>query len=208
VWLRPYTRAEVEAQQNWFHDARQIKFTLFQRYGILAAAGDRTCQSSSPALPAPPKSFRWGIIRTPVTWRIATWRQGEQAAHEYLAGQRKFELGTSGEEAIRQIKALLGLAGFHHYVNRLNSGQAPDLPEHVVVETNARFSRDRVEPLPGRPALPPGVHALVARPRFQPGNGRGGSPQRGYRPGLPGGSLTTPPPPCQSNRAWELFRGL
>ena len=161
--LRPYTRAEVEAQKNWFFDARQIKFTLFQRYGILAAAGDRHLSEFVPGFTRSPEElFRWGIIRTPVAWRIETWRQGARAAREYLSGERRFELGTSGEEAIRQIKALLGLGDFITNVNCENSGQAPDLPGHVVVETNARFSRDRIDPLPaGR--LPPGVHAMVTR---------------------------------------------
>lgn len=36
--VRPYTREEVEAKRSWFTDAHQIKFELFRRYGILAAA--------------------------------------------------------------------------------------------------------------------------------------------------------------------------
>ena len=161
--LRSYTQEEVEASNNWFHDARQIKFTLFQRYGILAAAGDRHLSEFVPGFTRSPEElFRWGIIRTPVAWRIETWKQGERAAREYLAGQRPFVLGDSGEEAIRQIKALLGLGDFVTNVNCKNIGQSPDLPEEVVVETNARFSRDRIEPLTaGR--LPPGVHAMIAR---------------------------------------------
>ena len=39
--LRPYTQAEVESWKDWFHSAEQVKFTLFQRFGILPAAGDR-----------------------------------------------------------------------------------------------------------------------------------------------------------------------
>ncbi|HET9913531.1 MAG TPA: alpha-glucosidase/alpha-galactosidase, partial [Anaerolineales bacterium] len=39
--LRTYTQAEVESWNDWFHSADQVKFALFQRFGILAAAGDR-----------------------------------------------------------------------------------------------------------------------------------------------------------------------
>ena len=161
--LRPYTREEVDAQKNWFFDARQIKFTLFQRYRILAAAGDRHLAEFVPGFTRSPEElFRWGIIRIPVSWRIEAWNQGALTAREYLSGQRKFELGASGEEAIRQIKTLVGLGDFITNLNCENTGQAPDLPEHAVLETNARFSHDRIEPVTAC-RLPPGVHAMVMR---------------------------------------------
>ncbi|HSB00703.1 MAG TPA: alpha-glucosidase/alpha-galactosidase, partial [Anaerolineales bacterium] len=37
--LRTYTQTEVENWDNWFHSAEQVKFALFQRFGLLAAAG-------------------------------------------------------------------------------------------------------------------------------------------------------------------------
>lgn len=43
-----------------------------------------------------------------------------------------------------------------------NRGQIANLPPDVVVETNAHFGRDRVQPLVAGP-LPPGVHALISR---------------------------------------------
>src|SRR5512134_3000981 len=39
--LRTFTQAEVESWNDWFHSADQVKFALFQHFGILAAAGDR-----------------------------------------------------------------------------------------------------------------------------------------------------------------------
>ena len=161
--LRPYTRAEVEAQNNWFHDARQIKFTLFKHFGILPAAGDRHLSEFLPGFTRSPEElFRWGIICTPVSWRQQVWDESPRIVQEYLSGKRKFELGSSGEEAIRQIKALVGLGDFITNVNTENKGQLPGLPTGAVVETNALFARDRVQPvLAGR--LPQGVHTLVAR---------------------------------------------
>jgi len=65
------------------------------------------------------------------------------------------------EEAILQIKALLGLGDLTTNVNKKNIGQVSNLPPDVVVETNARFSRDRVDPIAAG-ALPPGVETLVS----------------------------------------------
>src|SRR5215211_576440 len=39
--LRTFTQEEVESWNDWFYSADQVKFALFQRFGILPAAGDR-----------------------------------------------------------------------------------------------------------------------------------------------------------------------
>ena len=51
----------------------------------------------------------------------------------------------SGEEGIRQIKALLGMGSLVTNVNLPNKGQMPGFPTDVIVETNALFSRDSVQ---------------------------------------------------------------
>ncbi len=161
--LRPFCREEVEAQNNWFFDPCQIKYTLFKRFGILAAAGDRHLAEFVPGFThSPEELFRWGIIRTPVSWRIQSQRDRQQEARDLLAGKKTFALRHSGEEAIRQIRSLCGLEDFVTNVNLENQGQISNLPLHAVVETNARFSRDRVQPLAAG-ALPAGVHGLVSR---------------------------------------------
>ena len=66
--LRPYTQAEVESWNDWFHSADQVKFALFQRFGILAAAGDRHLVEFLPGfIHSPENLFKWGLIRTPVS---------------------------------------------------------------------------------------------------------------------------------------------
>lgn len=160
--LRPYTRREVEEQNNYFYDARQIKFELFKRYGILAAAGDRHLAEFVPGFTTSPEElFRWGVIRTPVSYRIKTWENIGRQVPQIISGEIPFTLKPSDEEAVLQIKALLGLGDLITNVNRKNVGQMVNLPLDVVVETNARFSRDRVEPIAAG-ALPPGVQTLVA----------------------------------------------
>ena len=160
--LRPFTPQEVEAQNNFFTDNRQIKFELFKRYGILAAAGDRHLAEFVPGFTRSPEElFRWGVIRTPVAYRIKKWQEIGQQVPEIVSGERPFPLKQSDEEAILQMKALLGLGDLITNVNKANMGQMANLPPHVVVETNAHFSRDRVEPIAAG-ALPAGVHTLVS----------------------------------------------
>lgn len=161
--LRPYTQAEVEAAHDWFQDHHQIKFELFKRFGCLGAAGDRHLAEFVPGFThSPDELFRWGIIRTPVAWRIERWKLAPQVARDYLAGKLPWTPRQSGEEALRQIKALLGMGDFITNINLENTGQVTNLPWHAVVETNAQFSQDRVTPLVAG-ALPSGVHALVSR---------------------------------------------
>lgn len=161
--LRPFSQAEVEAQDNWFFDGRQVKFELFRRYGLLPAAGDRhLCEFVPGFTRSPAELFRWGIIRTPISYRIDRWRLGTQRTRDLLAGREPLQLQPSSEEMVQQLRALVGLGDLVTNVNIANIGQVADLPLGAVVETNARFRRDEVQPLAaGR--LPPGVHALVAR---------------------------------------------
>lgn len=161
--MREFTREEVEARGTFWVDNYQVKYALFRRYGILPAAGDRHLVEFVPGfIGSPEELFRWGLIRTPVSIRIAAWHDYPRLVSDYVEGRRPLILKPTEEEAIRQVRALLGLGDFVTNVNRANVGQAPDLPLGVVVETNARFSRDLVQPLTAGP-LPPGVHALVAR---------------------------------------------
>lgn len=161
--LHPFTQQEVEESGGWFADNLQVKFSLFQRFGILAAAGDRHLVEFVPGFThSPDELYRWGVIRTPVSWRIEHFNLGETFAREVMAGNIPIDLEASDEEAIRQIKALLGMGDLLTNVNLENHGQIANLPSGTVVETNAFFSRDQVQPLVSG-SLPPGVHALVAK---------------------------------------------
>ena len=72
--LRPYTSQEVESWHDWFHSADQVKFELFQRWGLLPAAGDRHLVEFLPGfIRSPEELFRWGVIRTPITYRLGRW---------------------------------------------------------------------------------------------------------------------------------------
>jgi alpha-galactosidase/6-phospho-beta-glucosidase family protein len=161
--IRSYTRAEVESWADWFRSADQVKFVLLQRFGILAAAGDRHLVEFLPGfIRSPEELFRWGVIRTPVAWRIERWRNAPQKTRDLMAGREPLVLQSTGEEGVPQIKALLGLGELVTNVNVENQGQVASLPLHAVVETNAYFSRDEVRPITAG-ALPAGVQTLISR---------------------------------------------
>jgi len=161
--LRPFTQVEVENAGNYFQDNLQVKFTLFKRWGILPAAGDRHLVEFLPGFTrSPDELFRWGIIRTPVSYRIQRWRDAPQRTRDLMAGRMPLVLGQSGEEGVAMIRALLGLGDIVTNVNIENAGQIANLPLGAVVETNARFSRDQVRPLAAG-SLPPGLQPLIYR---------------------------------------------
>ncbi len=161
--IRPYTRAEVEANNNWFQDNCQVKFSLFQRLGVLPAAGDRHLVEFLPGfIRSPDELFRWGIIRTPPAWRIERYSQAHQVTRDLIDGRAELNINPSGEEGIQQILAILGKGDLVTNVNLENKGQIPNLPLGAVVETNAVFSRDEVRPVIAG-TLPASILGLVER---------------------------------------------
>ena len=72
------------------------------------------------------------------------------------------EIQNTGEDGVRQIRALLGLEDYTTNVNLPNRGQIPNLPMGVVVETNASFRDDSVNPIFAGP-VPEGVWQLISR---------------------------------------------
>lgn len=147
--LRQYTQTEVESWNDWFKSVHQVKFKLFQHFGLLAAAGDRHLVEFLPGfIHSPENLFKWGVIRTPVSWRIARWQAAPQKTRDLLSGKTPLDLKSSGEESVKQIKALVGLGDIVTNVNFKNQGQIVNLPPGVVVETNAVISRNKIRPLP------------------------------------------------------------
>jgi alpha-galactosidase/6-phospho-beta-glucosidase family protein len=161
--LRIFSRAEVESWNDRFRSSDQVKFVLFQRYGLLAADGDRQLvEFLRGFIRSIDTLFQWGIIRTPVSWRIESWRTAAQKTHDLMSGRTPFRLQASGEEGVGQIRALAGLEEPITNVNLPNQGQVSNLPADTVVETNAHFGRDEIRPVSsGR--LPPGLAPIIAR---------------------------------------------
>lgn len=139
---------------NWlnreFKTNYKVKFDLFNRYGYMAAAGDRHLAEFCPRnwyLKTPEKVEEYGFGLTSVKWRKDDMQQRLLRSERLLKGEEDIWFGDSGEEGVNQIKSLLGLGDFITNVNVPNNGQIENLPWGAVVETNALFSEDSVAPV-------------------------------------------------------------
>lgn len=136
---------------NWMNDIfdsnQRVKFDLFKRFGAIAAAGDRHLAEFCPGkwyLESPEKVKEWGFGLTPVQWRRDNLKERLEKSARRVSGEEAIELAETGEDGVSQIRALLGLSGMVTNVNLPNVGQIPNLPNGVVVETNAVFRDDSV----------------------------------------------------------------
>lgn len=162
------TGYEKTAKGHWMNDffasANRVKFDLFRRYGLIAAAGDRHLAEFCPPwyLKNPETVRSWTFGLTPVSWRKENLIERQERCKRLLSGEESFELKRTGEDGILQIKAIVGLGDYITNVNLPNYGQISNLPLGAVVETNAVFSHNSVKPVQaGR--LPDEVQSLVYR---------------------------------------------
>ncbi len=147
-----------------FHSHEFVKMDLFKRYGYIAAAGDRHLAEFVPIewyMKDPKQVDEWGYGLTTIDWRWNNLNQRLEKSRQFLEGEKPFELGISGEEGVLLIEALLGYSDFISNVNLPNMGQIPNLPLGVVVETNASFRTDSVNPIVAGP-LPDSLYGLIA----------------------------------------------
>ncbi len=150
-----YQEGYNEPDKNWannsFECAHRVKFDLFRRYGLMAAAGDRHLVEFMPGSdylkdPETVKSWKFGL--TTVAWRKEDLKNRLAKSRRLASGEEEIDLKPSGEEGILLIKALCGLERTVSNVNIPNSFlQIPNLPAEAVVETNALFSRDSIKPV-------------------------------------------------------------
>ena len=149
---------------NCFECSHRVKFDLFRRFGIIAAAGDRHLAEFCEGkwyLSSPDAVKEWGFGLTPVSWREENLKERLQKSRERVAG-RDIVLAETGEDGVNQMRAILGLSTMVTNVNLPNMGQIPNLPLGAVVETNAVFCADSVTPiLAGE--LPINIYPLVSR---------------------------------------------
>ncbi|MCM3728048.1 alpha-glucosidase/alpha-galactosidase [Neobacillus cucumis] len=154
---------------NWMNDhfasAQRVKFDLFKKFGLIAAAGDRHLAEFMPNtwyLQSPQKVKEWKFGLTPVDWRIERGKELYEKGQRLANGAEDFVLRPTGEEGVQMIKALLGLGDITSNVNFPNRGQMGGVPQNAIVETNAVFSYNSVQPiLSGE--LPTSINNMVNR---------------------------------------------
>ncbi|MBP5555783.1 MAG: alpha-glucosidase/alpha-galactosidase [Lachnospiraceae bacterium] len=144
-----------ERDANWanscFACKHRVKMDLFNKYGLIAAAGDRHLAEFMPGdmyLKDPETVRCWGFDLTSVKWRKEDLQNRLAKSGRLVRGEEQINLLPTGEEGILLIKALCGLTRIVSNVNIPNtSRQIPNLPEEAVVETNALFGRDSIRPI-------------------------------------------------------------
>lgn len=160
-----FTNQKKEHWMNqYFDSAHRVKFDLFLRYGIIAAAGDRHLAEfcGKDYLASPEDIAYWKFNLTPISWRKENRARLMEQSERMVNGDEPLKLEGSGEEGVLQIKALLGLGDLVTNVNLPNIGQMSGFPLDSVVETNAVLSQNRIMPVSaGR--LPAEVESLVLR---------------------------------------------
>lgn len=157
-----------EKDKNWanstFACAHRVKMDLFNRYGLIAAAGDRHLAEFMPGgeyLKDPETVTSWKFGLTTVKWRKEDLKKRLERSGRLVSGEEKIELKPTGEEGILLIKALCGLERVISNVNIPNTGsQIANLPKNAIVETNAVFERDAIRPVLAG-SIPENVRQLI-----------------------------------------------
>ncbi|MFC7395090.1 alpha-glucosidase/alpha-galactosidase [Scopulibacillus cellulosilyticus] len=151
-------------RESVFESCNRVKFDLFKRYGLIAAAGDRHLAEFMPPwyLKDPETVKAWKFRLTPVDFRIQDQQEKINKNQKLLSGEEQLEVRPSGEEGVEMILALLGMGDLVTNVNLPNQGQIAGLPLGSVVETNALIRKDSVLPVMAG-QLPLDIHNMVQR---------------------------------------------
>ena len=157
-----------EVDGNWmnstFECAHRVKMDLFNRYGLIAAAGDRHLAEFMPGteyLKNPETVKKWKFGLTTVAWRKEDLNDRLKKSKRLVAGEEDINLKPTGEEGIQLIKALCGLQRMISNVNIPNTyGQISNLSREAVVETNAIFDRNVIYPVMAG-AIPQNILSLI-----------------------------------------------
>lgn len=148
-----------------FAYGNKVKMDLFNRYGVLAAAGDRHLVefvNNEWYCKNPQTVLDWKFQLTTVPQRVERQEQQIQETIEYVSRIRDFEFSKSNEEVVDIMKALMGEKILVSNVNYPNIGQMEGFEKGTIVETNCVFSANSIKPIVAK-QLPKGAYDLVKR---------------------------------------------
>ncbi len=141
-----------------------LTLTLFDRWGAVAAAGDRHIAEFLPSVLTAESG--WGadfnIDLTSIARRQEHQAEYERNVDDWLAGTKPLQTWSSGELPAPVIDSLVTGAARQLPVNIANRGQCPDLPAAAVVESIGIVDGDGVR---GRDVAyaPPAFAELLRR---------------------------------------------
>lgn len=146
--------------------ANLVKFDLFLRYGMIAAAADPYIAEFCPPwyLKTPKTASAWRFsLNTPNAIKRAR-ADRLSRSKRLMNGEESLKLNSShfrtGSDIVLQIKALLGMNNILTNACLPNSGQITNLPVGPAVETNCLFSQGSVRPVMAG-ALPDEICGLI-----------------------------------------------
>lgn len=162
-------KIDMPVDGNWmnhhFSSSELVKMDLFKKFGYIAAAGDRHLVEFCPGkwyLESPEAISKMHFNLTTVEWRKNELKERLEKSKKLLSGDMNIELVPTGEEGVNQMRALLGLCDLVTNVNIPNKGQIANLPLGAVVETNAVFRDNSLEPVFAG-SIPESIYPLVSR---------------------------------------------
>jgi alpha-galactosidase/6-phospho-beta-glucosidase family protein len=141
-----------------------LKLSLFDRWGVLPAAGDRHVAEFLPSILTPESGWgaAWGVALTSIADREAAQEGYVRHVRRMLSGEEQLMTWQSGELPAPVIDSLLTGTSRALPVNVPNRGQCPDLPDQAVVECIGEVDSDRIIPR-DRVAVPSAVAELLRR---------------------------------------------
>ena len=156
IGMGPRQRPADEWTKEDLLDGNRVKIELFRRFGLLPASNDRHLCEFFPGLITEESGWgeRWGVHLTTIAERIEHEQRYKDDLLDRLASD---EVSTmpSGEMVAPLIDSIIRDKPRTFPLNLPNSGQAPGIPNDVVVETMC--VADRNGPRGGEPAVVPGV---------------------------------------------------
>ncbi len=154
---------------NWMNNSfasdNKVKIDLFNKFGYIAAAGDRHLAEFCEGKwylesPERVKEMHFGL--TPVSWRKEDLKNRLEKSRCLVSGEEAPEISQTGEEGVNQIRAILGLCELVTNVNIPNRGQISNLPIGAIVETNAVFRSNSLNPVFSG-EIPKPIYAMISR---------------------------------------------
>lgn len=126
-------------------DSNRLKFELFRRFGALPGAGDRHLAEFFPGFLTEASGWgeRWGVKLTSIADRERD-RKEDIARFDDLMTMTEVPTAPSGEIVAPLIDSFLTGTRREFPVNVPNTGQCPDFPAEVVVESIGVADREGI----------------------------------------------------------------
>ena len=143
--------------------SNQVKLALFERFGVLPAAGDRHLVEFFPGFLTEESNWgkRWGVGLTSIADR-EIWLEYFKGEFDQLRAMTDLPTTPSGEMVAPLLDSFMRDEQRAFPLNLPNAGQCPDLPDDVVVEA---MCTARADALAGRDhtRLPPTLAEWLRR---------------------------------------------